>query len=58
MEYKKNRIVVCFNDRQDNQSALENLNGYCCNLNYCPIQIQVLEIRGIINIFAILEKIY
>jgi len=56
MENKKDRIVVCFSDGEDNQSAIDNLNGYCCNLDYIPIQIQVMESNTYHTIFAILEK--
>lgn len=54
------RHVVKFRDHDNGQSAIDNLNGYCCNEGYVPIQIIVIvvdEPRSIRDIYAIVEKI-
>ena len=53
------RYVVRFEDSQQNQSAEDNLNGYCCSTGTYPIQIFVLPLPGTENkreIYAIVER--
>lgn len=55
----KDRQVVRFADGQNNQSAEDNLNGYCCNTCTHPVQIIVLpksDGTGGREIYAIIEE--
>lgn len=52
----KIREVVCFSDGENDMSAMDSLNGYCCNASSYPIQIQVTEVNGTTTIYAIVEK--
>ena len=52
------RKVVCFSDSFNSKySAMDELNGYCCNNDLIPIQIQVIQMYNGVKIFAIVEKI-
>lgn len=55
----KDRYVVRFADGQNDQSAEDNLNGYCCNTCTHPVQIIVLpksDGTGGREIYAIIEE--
>jgi hypothetical protein len=55
----KDRQVVRFADGQNDQSAEDNLNGYCCNTCKHPVQIIVLpksDGTGGREIYAIIEE--
>lgn len=54
----KIRDIIRFSDGENGMSAVDNINGYCCNTSSYPIQIQVIvsEIDGTTTIYAIVEK--
>ena len=55
----KDRYVVRFADGQNDQSAEDNLNRYCCNTCKHPVQIVVLpksDGTGGREIYAIVEE--
>lgn len=49
------RHVVIFQDYLPDK-AVDKLNGYCCNTDNQPIQLEVISKPGVTIIIAIVEK--
>ena len=50
-----NREVICYSDDDYGQTAIENINGYCCNRSAQVIQIQVIMVDGKATIYAVID---